>query len=101
MELVENTVNLMKHFENRCYQIECCAESYPAIIPPYWSACGCVSTRDLDILKIPYDYKDKSLLQTSKQRKACNCLSIKTELIDLKIDPVRCTNDCLYCYWRD
>ena len=101
IELVENTVNLMKDFENKGYQIECCAENYPAIIPPYWSACGCVSTRDLDILKIEYDYKDNSLLQTSKQRKSCNCLSIKTELINLKTDPVRCTNGCLYCYWRD
>ena len=91
----------MKHFENKGYQIECCSENYPSIIPPYWSACGCVSIRDLDILKISYDYKDKSMLQTSKQRKSCNCLSSKTELINLKTDPIRCTNGCLYCYWRD
>ena len=98
-ELVNNTIELFKSFENKGYSIECCAENFPSIIPHYWTT-GCISFTDYDILKIPYDPKDKFNFQTSKQRKSCNCLTSKQELIDLKINPIRCTNNCLYCYWR-
>ena len=100
IELVENTIGLMKDFENRGYTIECCAENYPALIPHYWNQ-GCVSFTDYDILRLKYDHKDPLHIKKRKQRPTCNCLSSKTELINLKTDPVRCTNGCLYCYWRD
>ena len=100
IELVENAIGLMKDFENRGYTIECCSENYPALISHYWNQ-GCVSFTDYDILRLKYDHKDPIHIKKRKQRPTCNCLSSKTELIDLKIDPVRCTNGCLYCYWRD
>lgn len=55
---------------------------------------GCVSTKDLEILGIEYNQ------QFSKgfQRKTCQCLSCKYELLTEK---KRCGYNCMYCYWRD
>ena len=98
IELIDNTIEIFKTFENSGkYSIECCGESSP-IIPPYWKL-GCVSTDDFSILNLKGCYE--GTINIPKQRPSCNCHSAKIELIDLKINPVRCTNGCLYCYWKD
>jgi hypothetical protein len=53
---------------------------------------GCISQKDLDVLGLTYDGG-----ATSRQRSACSCLSIKTELLDRR-QP--CKHGCLYCYWK-
>lgn len=68
------------------YNFEACAESLP-------TPTGCVSQKDIDILKLP-----EILSPGGMQRKGCLCCSGKTELLDNKN---RCPSGCLYCYWRD
>jgi len=71
--------------------IETCAESYNNI-PQHWKV-GCVSTTDLAIMKLPIleEYGK------SNQRKACNCINEKIELLDKK---EQCAYECKYCYWK-
>ena len=66
-------------------------------------ACGeygfktpCVSQEDLDILGI----NDIELFGSAEQRKSCGCPANKTELI-IGDKPHRCSNKCLYCFWKD
>lgn len=59
---------------------------------PGFRCTGCVSAFDLDALGLQYDKK-----ATSRQRAACSCLAIKTELLSRRKP---CKHGCLYCYWR-
>ena len=68
--------------------VEICAE-------PGFSSIGCVSQRDAKALGIYLDDNDKNVFST--QRRGCNCLAIKTELLANK-EP--CPYNCLYCYWK-
>jgi hypothetical protein len=67
-------------------EVEVCGE-------PGMKCTGCISSKDLDILKVSYEGND-----TSHQRKACACLAMKHELLS-KRNP--CGHGCLYCYWKD
>jgi hypothetical protein len=53
---------------------------------------GCISQKDLEILKIKEIVTGKS-----NQRAACMCPSQKTELLTKRN---RCEHQCLYCYWH-
>jgi len=65
---------------------------------PGFDCIGCISKKDLEILKIktdsvePYDRVGKSL-----QRGECKCLGYKTEMLKNKS---RCRHECIYCYWK-
>lgn len=65
---------------------------------PGLSCVGCVSAKDLEILKIktdsvePYDRVAKGL-----QREECKCLAYKTEMLKNRS---RCRHECVYCYWK-
>lgn len=75
--------------ENRLFEYAC-AYRYPYL----FEKTGCISNRDLDILGFP-------MIKTTtnpQQRAGCNCLDIKTELLNNK---KRCNYKCEYCYWRD
>jgi DNA repair photolyase len=54
---------------------------------------GCVSARDLAAMGLSH-----SEVSRSKQRFACACLGIKTELLNNRHP---CQHRCLYCYWKD
>lgn len=64
--------------------IEICGE-------PGFPCQGCVSKVDADTLGISVSGARKG------QRKTCNCIVEKTELLKGK---QQCENRCLYCYWK-
>ena len=59
---------------------------------PGMECTGCISQADLNALGLVDD-----TITIGRQRKACACLSIKTELLDRRSP---CKHDCLYCYWK-
>lgn len=67
-------------------QLESCAENTEDKI-------GCISNKDREILGL-----DIPLIVGGYQRKGCLCAGNKLELLSNK---KRCSNDCLYCYWKD
>jgi DNA repair photolyase len=73
-----------KAFNNE--NIEVCGE-------PGFDCVGCVSERDLKIfgLEVPKNIK------RGFQRMDCSCLSFKYEIFT---ERKRCSNKCLYCYWK-
>jgi DNA repair photolyase len=69
------------------------AMDYPEVCgEPGISCTGCVSIKDLEILKVNPPKRGKP-----KQRVTCSCLSSKKELLDNR---KQCAHGCLYCYWR-
>lgn len=84
--------NFFFDYENKYKDIifESCAENRA----PFYHKVGCVSKRDFEILGIK-NYEDNKF---GFQRKDCLCNSAKTELLKNKF---RCSNQCLYCYWKD
>ena len=56
---------------------------------------GCVSEKDIEILGL-----NVNDIQSPEhiQRKSCNCIGNKVELLSSK---KQCGHGCLYCYWRD
>lgn len=52
---------------------------------------GCISETDCQILNVEPDTK------TTGQRKACQCLNNKLELLNT---PQQCEHNCVYCYWK-
>ena len=80
--------NIRFTYSDAC--IECCTE--PKLQNPV--KIGCVSNKDVEILGLELQDKNKA----GYQRSGCLCLSCKTELLNNKY---RCPNGCLYCYWKD
>ena len=76
---------------NKLLRIESCAEKglKEAI------ACGCISDYDFELLGLKKDVEANTM---GYQRKGCMCYAGKTELLNHK---TRCSNGCLYCYWKD
>jgi hypothetical protein len=75
---------------NKNFEFETCCEHD---VPP-WHKTGCISKKDLEILK----RKDLKFTGHSKQRMLCLCPGNKFELLDHRHP---CTNNCTYCYWKD
>jgi DNA repair photolyase len=75
-------LHLLSNFPD---SVEICGE-------PGMPCTGCVSHRDLAALGLASDSDAKS-----NQRRLCQCLAVKTELLDRKHP---CAHGCLYCYWR-
>lgn len=71
------------------YEFEACAEDLPF-------ATGCISHKDMAILKIEPDQEDEA--NPFRQRTMCLCLTGKTELLTKK---KQCPHGCLYCYWKN
>ena len=84
LNIRENTLRLMKRVADIDYEI--CGE-------PGMDCSGCVSKRDLDILKV-----ESEETKTSENRPFCKCLALKKELLTNKHP---CQHKCLYCYWKD
>lgn len=59
---------------------------------PDMECSGCVSAKDLKVLGL-----ELPGVGTSRQRNACSCLAVKTELLSHKSP---CKHGCLYCYWK-
>lgn len=59
---------------------------------PGMECVGCISEKDLKILGINAEPKIGGW-----QRYECKCLAYKIEMFK---DRKRCTNSCLYCYWK-
>lgn len=68
------------------YEIEICGE-------PDMKCTGCVSYADLKAMELALPDKVSSF----KQRTACACLGMKTELLSRRS---QCEHGCLYCYWK-
>jgi len=84
-------IEYFKHLEEtQSCIIEVCAENYKNI-PKHWIV-GCVSNKDKQLMNLPILENQG----TSKQRKACKCLSEKKELVNKK---QQCAYQCKYCYW--
>jgi DNA repair photolyase len=78
---------MLAQLEELCeYTIEVCGE-------PGLACVGCISARDLRALGL----EEPKKLVSSKQRKACSCLAMKTELLSHR---GQCKHSCLYCYWK-
>lgn len=73
---------------------ETCAEDDLVSLTKNALPLGCVSSKDLRIMKLPLD----TFLENPQRRHGCHCLSCKTELLSNRH---RCENGCLYCYWKD
>lgn len=54
---------------------------------------GCISPHDFALFGLKPDVNRTN----GQQRKNCNCLACKVELLNQK---KRCPHKCLYCYWR-
>lgn len=68
---------------------EACGE--PGIV-----SVSCLSQKDIDILGLT----DKiTLIGNAEQRKHCNCPSNKKQILQQR--PQRCSNKCVYCFWKD
>lgn len=80
----EKNLNFFKENFVQDIELEVCGE-------PGMECTGCVSQKDLDILRILGDFKD-----LQGQRPACNCLAVKRELLNVKS---QCGHKCVYCYW--
>ena len=77
---------LVKYFQKYTSSLlEICGE-------PGFTCLGCVSKDDLKALNLKYDAN-----VIGKQRAACTCLALKTELLDRRKP---CKHGCLYCYWQ-
>jgi len=82
-------VLLRRNFLNKLdgKPVEVCGE-------PNLVSIGCVSTTDINALGL-----DSTITtSTSRQRADCNCLAVKTELLNNKHP---CHHNCSYCYWKD
>lgn len=75
---------------NRNLDYETCCEH----VSPLWQNVGCISNKDLKILK----RNDLRFTGMSLQRIGCKCPGNKLELLNNKF---RCENKCSYCYWKD
>ena len=71
------------------FDLEACAE--PGLIPT-----PCISQKDIDILGLT-----NTIILTGRagQRKTCGCPANKHEL--LNGTPHKCSNGCVYCFWKD
>jgi hypothetical protein len=58
---------------------------------PGMECTGCISAVDCEILNVEPN------TDTSHQRPACRCLTLKHELLTRR---GQCPHNCLYCYWR-
>lgn len=82
---------------------ETCAESYTgqylSVFPnaPFKANVGCLSDNDLRIMGFSEDEINSVTGVNPQNRKACRCLSCKTELLERRHP---CPNGCLYCYWK-
>lgn len=73
------------HKFDSLYEFESCAEGD-------FDRVGCISEKDYRLMDIPFVTES-----TSQQRKGCMCQN-KQELLN---ECKRCSNKCLYCYWKD
>lgn len=70
------------------FDLEVCGE-------PDIPSTPCVSQKDIDILGLT----DEIVLQGSAdQRSSCGCPANKKQILTKR--PGRCSNKCLYCYWK-
>lgn len=79
---IDRTMSILGSFD---YDYEACAEVVT-------QATGCISKKDLDLLG-----HSTNIVTKCPQRKACNCLNIKKELLSRR---GQCPHGCLYCYWK-
>ena len=78
------------HEEYGASSFESCAE----IMSLSLHQCGCISSRDLNVLNL-----DIELTGNKGQRSACICPAQKIELLDNHQG--KCQFKCIYCYWKD
>ena len=62
---------------------------------PGMECIGCVSKKDLEILRIDTTKVDPKI--GGFQREECKCLTCKIEMLDNKR---QCKSGCIYCYWK-
>ena len=89
LEKVDGMLAKIKQQHGSHIRIESCAE--PNLHQTI--QCGCISSYDLDLLRLN-DYDDDF---SGYQRKHCMCYSGKIELLEHK---KQCPHGCLYCYWK-
>lgn len=80
--LIDKTLRLFSQYD---YDFESCAETNQYQL-------GCISQKDLNILGHTIKVQGKC-----PQRKECQCLNMKHELLTYKR---QCKHQCLYCYWK-
>lgn len=73
---------------------ETCAEDKLAMLCANVISLGCVSKKDLEIMRLS---TPDILKENPQNRTGCHCLSCKTELLTNKHP---CKNGCVYCYWQ-
>lgn len=75
---------------------ETCAETkLCGMYPGIFTAKGCISETDLEIMGIPYNGMSKN----PQNRSGCLCLSCKKEILPLRNNR-QCPHQCAYCYWK-
>lgn len=62
---------------------------------PGMKCTGCVSEKDLKILRIDTDKLDPKI--GGFQREECQCLACKVEMLSNRM---QCKSGCTYCYWK-
>lgn len=81
-------VRLQAAARKTSFDLEVCGE-------PDIPSTPCVSQKDIDILGLT----DEIVLQGSAdQRSSCGCPANKKQILTKR--PGRCSNKCLYCYWK-
>lgn len=75
-------------------QFHTCAEPYLTDNTGLFVQSGCISNIDLRLMGLPEIQSGTN----PQNRKGCNCLSCKTELLENKHP---CEHGCKYCYWKD
>lgn len=92
VEQVENTAKVLNAYD---FTYETCAEDKLACKLRISQTIGCISYKDLRIMGID---GGKLMSINPQNRKGCNCLSCKTELLT---ERKPCPNGCVYCFWKN
>lgn len=92
-EQIEMVAHLLNTY---AFIYETCAEQHLARRLRNSQIIGCISTKDLQIMGIPYANANE-LSINPQNRNGCHCLSCKTELLT---ERKPCPNGCIYCFWK-
>lgn len=79
----------LKQLAGENISVEACGE-------PDLPQTPCISQKDIDILGLTDSI---TLIGNKQQRTSCGCPANKIQIIKGK--PHRCSNKCLYCFWKD
>lgn len=90
--MMNNVISELSSYDDITF--ETCAEDMVASRSDKFTATGCVSLSDINIMGLPNPCINT---ENNQNRRGCHCLTCKTELLSCR---AQCPNGCVYCYWQ-